>query len=264
MKITSVQVEYGLTQSLPGYDNIRVHATMTAEVARTERPTLVLNSLTRLCRAHVEGRIDDERERRGLVASYSTEPRYSLFFERELDWLGLFPAEVTTAQLPGNWRTPVLSGDFDRGELVKMLGHRFSKARDLARVLAERYGYELFDFSETICEPADILWYYLEEHKIWARAILRLEEGQRVAVYVFYGEASAFRDGLECLAGITLYPTLDQLRQDRNVVDADERARLHRVSNPVHLRELVELFSAEFENALAVAEPQIADEGETF
>lgn len=79
MKLTTVTVSFGRTQSLPEYSNVMPSITLTAELGDGDDPATVAAVLLVEARAFVEGAIDDALEDAGEPAKFSTEPRYQIW-----------------------------------------------------------------------------------------------------------------------------------------------------------------------------------------
>lgn len=78
MRITTVTIGFGATQSLPEYSNVKPTCTLSAEVAEGEDPAAVAAQLQHAARQLVEAEIDNALEYNGRPARYSTEPRYQV------------------------------------------------------------------------------------------------------------------------------------------------------------------------------------------
>jgi hypothetical protein len=78
MKITTVTVSYGQTQSLPEYSNVKPSITLTAEVEEGEDREQVKAQLKAEAQAFVHEAIDEALEADGRPAKYSSEPRYKV------------------------------------------------------------------------------------------------------------------------------------------------------------------------------------------
>lgn len=79
MKLTTVTVSFGRTQSLPEYSNVKPSITLTAELGDGDDPEAVRAALLEEARTFVEATIDDALEDAGEPAKFSTEPRYQIW-----------------------------------------------------------------------------------------------------------------------------------------------------------------------------------------
>ena len=65
MKVTHIEVEFGMTQNLGDYTNTRPSVKLTAELSEDDKPDLALYHLAVLARTAVQEIVDDELELAG-------------------------------------------------------------------------------------------------------------------------------------------------------------------------------------------------------
>ena len=92
MKIESVSVSYGLTQSLRNYCNVRPSITLTAALDAGEDAEDVQAELLAQAKEFIHEEIDQALEADGQAARYSAEPRYSAY--RTVPWRFTYQAVV--------------------------------------------------------------------------------------------------------------------------------------------------------------------------
>jgi hypothetical protein len=150
VKITTVTIGYGATQSLPEYSNVKPSAILTAEVEDGEDPTIVAAQLQTTARLMVENEIDAVLERNGQPAKYSTELRYRVWAARRP---GAYEASNASEQVV----IIVPAKDFDRHafrELYEVLHdyserwHRYRYALTRAMDYATEHTARLIDCSD--------------------------------------------------------------------------------------------------------------------
>lgn len=78
MKLTTITVSYGETQSLPEYSNVKPSITLGAVLDELDDPSVVEALLWEQARQAVRDQIDAALELNGKSAKYSTEPRYQI------------------------------------------------------------------------------------------------------------------------------------------------------------------------------------------
>lgn len=78
MKITEVRVEYGTTQSLPEYSNVKPSLALTAVLSDGDDPETVKAALLDQCRAFVHEQVDQALEAVGRAARYDACPRFQV------------------------------------------------------------------------------------------------------------------------------------------------------------------------------------------
>lgn len=123
VQIKTISVSYGETQSLPDYCNVKLHVTLTAELAEGEVPGAALDALWELARADVQEQVDQALESNGQPARYSAEPRYRVFATRNARYFQrdegaapparvvvIVPAAAVKGQFD-NWYEPLYSGN---------------------------------------------------------------------------------------------------------------------------------------------------------
>jgi hypothetical protein len=79
MKLTTVSVRYGRTQSLESYSNVRPEITLSAELEDGDDPEAVRATLLVEARAFVEEAVDQALEQGGQAAKFERGPRYRTF-----------------------------------------------------------------------------------------------------------------------------------------------------------------------------------------
>ena len=87
MKLTTITVRYGRTQSLPAYSNIRPEVSLTAELEPDDDPSAAHAALLAQAKAIVYEEIDSALEADDMAAKFSTEPRYRLLVTAEWVWI---------------------------------------------------------------------------------------------------------------------------------------------------------------------------------
>ena len=86
MKLLTITVSYGQTQSLPEYSNVKPNLTLTAQLDEGDDPTAIEAALWDVARLHVHEQIDQALESSGLAAKYDqTSPRYQVLRTRRRD-----------------------------------------------------------------------------------------------------------------------------------------------------------------------------------
>lgn len=153
MRITSVTVGFGLTESLPDYGNVKPSVRLTADV----EPGLddvreVIDRLDRLARAYCEDAVDTAREGEDEKPKYYTGPLYRLCLWEQRGAVVIVPEDVNLADLPGTWKPLARSM---RPETVFQRSGRLAKGRevwdfDREEALAwweEREWYEVYELS---------------------------------------------------------------------------------------------------------------------
>lgn len=146
MKITTVTVSYGQTQSLPEYSNIKPQLTLTAELEPGDDLAAVQAALWTEARSAVRELIDQALEGEGRPAKYSTEPRYQVVKVRPDRYsphlpnlVAIFPNDEPLAQ------TSPFTGITTVHNYRNL---RLAHAQRIAADAAASYGATLFDCSD--------------------------------------------------------------------------------------------------------------------
>ena len=86
MKLLTITVSYGQTQSLPEYSNVKPSLTLTAQIEEHDDSAAIEAALWDVARLHVHEQIDQALESSGLAAKYDqTSPRYQVLRTRRRD-----------------------------------------------------------------------------------------------------------------------------------------------------------------------------------
>lgn len=86
MKLLTITVSYGQTQSLPEYSNVKPSLTLTAQIDESDDPAAVEALLWRQAKATVHEQIDQALEGAGVAARYDqASPRYQVLRTRRRD-----------------------------------------------------------------------------------------------------------------------------------------------------------------------------------
>jgi hypothetical protein len=158
MKLLTITVSYGATQSLPEYSNVKPSITLTAQLDPDDDPNEVEQLLWRHAKISVHEEIDRTLELCDRAARYSDEPRYQVLRTYWNEW------EHRGETKPPEYIVIVPNGvSLDRKVYDQRLVHTGSgDSRKLryhhARRLADAYvqdGYTLLDCSSGELTPLD-------------------------------------------------------------------------------------------------------------
>lgn len=105
MRITSVTVGFGLTESLPNYGNVKPSVRLTADVDASDDVRVVIEKLDGLARAYCEDVVDTAREAEGEKPKYYDGTLYRLCLWVQRDAIVIVPEDVRLADLPGTWKS---------------------------------------------------------------------------------------------------------------------------------------------------------------
>src|SRR5688572_23962743 len=86
VKLTTITVSYGETQSLPEYSNVKPQITLGATLDEGDDPAQAEAYLWQLAKDSVHAQIDLALEANGRPAKHSTEPRYQILQTRRNMW----------------------------------------------------------------------------------------------------------------------------------------------------------------------------------
>ena len=146
MKITTVTVSYGQTQSMPEYSNIKPQLTLTAELEPGDDLAAVQAALWTEARSTVRELIDQALEGEGRPAKYSTDPRYRVvkcspdrYAAHLPNHVAIFPNDEPLAQT-GPFTSP--------SSVYSSRNLRLAHAQRIAADAAASYGATLFDCSD--------------------------------------------------------------------------------------------------------------------
>ena len=103
MKITRIEVGFGVTYNLGDYSNCRPEISLAAEVEEGDDPTGVLFTLDAQARSYIHGFIDDELEENGKSPVYYDGPLFSAWYAEARGIVVLAPHETKPPEAR-NWR----------------------------------------------------------------------------------------------------------------------------------------------------------------
>jgi hypothetical protein len=174
MKITSVTVEYGLTENLGDYNNVRPSVRITADVLEGEDPDDVFGELWERAEDEVKEGVNQALEAHGRPALYHEGPRFDAV--RAGNNVFVIPSKHGLDREVESWLYWL------RGEK----GHRYEHALELAEVMADERGTVVVDCSDGGLSP--VVAAFLAHRK-------QREEEQTERERQRQEQIAAFRDG---------------------------------------------------------------------
>ncbi len=149
MKVTQVEVEFGMTQNLGDYTNTRPSIKLVAEIAEDESANTVIGYLESMARTAVHNIVDDELEAAGRKVKYFTGKLYQVHHSSVRQCIVLAPVGVEMPQ-ESNWKQSDSWGNhnyyFDCPDEM-----RLATAHRSADALQQRKGYAVF-----VCIDGDL------------------------------------------------------------------------------------------------------------
>lgn len=103
MKVTHIEVEFGMTQNLGDYTNTRPSVKLTAELSEDDKPDLALYHLAVLARTAVQEIVDDELELAGRQVKYYRGPLYRVWHSQLRECVVIARPSETPPQ-EENWK----------------------------------------------------------------------------------------------------------------------------------------------------------------
>lgn len=141
MKITSVTVEYGLTENLGDYNNVRPSVRLAADVEEGEDVDDVFQELWERAEDEVKECVNQALEAHGRPAMYHDGPRYDAV--RAGNMVFVVPSQNDLDREVQDWLYWL------RGEK----GHRYEHAMVLAEQMADERGTAVVDCSDGALSP---------------------------------------------------------------------------------------------------------------
>lgn len=189
MKIESITVSYGVTQSLPEYNNIKTSVTLAAALDADDDPTAVHGDLLAMIKAAIHAEVDTTMEAHDLPARYSTESRFQVVrtYQHRCDTEGF--SDHCVAILP------------DACSLPRGYDHIYDVPRGV------RYGYAV-----------NKAWAYADVQNV---LLIDCSDGDLSRLPVLRPVAATPQeedDGIEIL---TIDEMLDRLEDENGIPDAD-------------------------------------------
>ena len=139
MKLLTITVSYGQTQSLPEYSNVKPSLTLTAQLDEGDDPAAVETFLWQQTKAAVFEQIDQALEGAGMAAKHDqTSPRYQVLRTRRRDsyherHLPQLPAIVVVVPNDITIEDKRLAQPYARETQRLRYGHALQVAADYAR-----------------------------------------------------------------------------------------------------------------------------------
>jgi len=156
MRITSVTIGFGLTESLPDYGNVKPAARLTADIEPgCDNVREVIDRLDRLARAYCEDAVDMAREMEGLKPKYFKGPLFRLCLWKQRGAVVIVPEDVVLDNLPGTWK---VQGGRMRLETAR---------RRADRLEAQGREVLVFDHAEITIWWNEREWYGIYSLRIW-------------------------------------------------------------------------------------------------
>lgn len=144
MKITHIELEFGMTQNLGDYTNCRPSIKMMAEVGEDDDPAKVLDQLNHIVRPAVHNLVDDELEAAGLEVKYFSGKLYTVSYSDVRQCIIIHPSN-TRLPVEKNWKEGDVWNDYNSnfpGTMRLGTAHRAAQRRHEGR------GYPIFDCSD--------------------------------------------------------------------------------------------------------------------
>lgn len=142
MQIELIEFEFGLTQNVGDYSNVRPSLKLVARLTEDDDPKAAIDELTSQAIDRVWAIVDDELEQAGREVKYSLEQLYKVRYSSLRQCVVLFPAsmklpEEKTWRETDHWGRP---GHVDRAHPDRM---RIQLAQYVATIEAQQRGYEM-------------------------------------------------------------------------------------------------------------------------
>jgi len=103
VRIRSVTVGLGLTESMPGYGNVKPSLTLTADLDPSDNASVAVQTLDALVTHHCQDKVDDTLEAEGYSPKFHDGPLYRLAYWKQRDAVFILPVGTPLEELPGEW-----------------------------------------------------------------------------------------------------------------------------------------------------------------
>lgn len=150
MKVTTIEFEFGLTQNVGDYSNVRPSVKMTAELDEGDTPWASLAELSDLVIDRIHCRTDDELELNGHQVKYYAGPLYQVQHSKVRGCVVIVPAGTELPQEQNwkerdSWSSHIYEGNFPSNM-------RLGTAQRAANLLAQNRDYLLIP-----CPDGDLI-----------------------------------------------------------------------------------------------------------
>lgn len=148
MRLTTITVSYGQTQSLPEYSNVKPSMTLSAELGEGDDPEAIKAALLAEARAFVQAAIDDALEINEQPARYSAEPRFRILVSRSPRYFAKDEGKAPPARIVVIVPAEAKYGQFDLMDPLYKQRHRYRYARQWAEGYAATEAALLIDCAD--------------------------------------------------------------------------------------------------------------------
>ena len=140
MQVKTITVEFGMTQNLGDYSNVRPLVAITADLDQGDDPAAVLQALQGQVRTEVETAVDTALEQAGQSPRFYQGTLFTVFYSEVRRCVVIVPSD-TTLPHEATWRDE----DKWRVQPSHPRQMRLPTALHLAQTLAQQKGYALVD-----------------------------------------------------------------------------------------------------------------------